>query len=108
MAKLPPYTLAPHNAERYTLVVTYTSREGIDEHEKGQWGEGWPVAAWTDSGEPLVMDHGLLTVDALLERYKKDSDEVGGMCSRPVPGLRVSSSTFDAATTRPVGAARPR
>lgn len=76
MAKLPPYTLVPHNAERFTVVVVHTLREAFDSHEKGPWGAGWPVAAWTDSGEPLVMDRGLLTVDKLLERYREDSDDV--------------------------------
>jgi hypothetical protein len=86
--KLPPYTLVRHDAERYAVVVIYTNRDAIDSHNAGPWAEPWPVAAWTDQGEPLVMDHGLMTIDRLLERYTQDSDDVSWDVrpARGVPG----------------------
>jgi hypothetical protein len=51
--------------------------DGQDIGEPSTWTEGWPVAAFTADGDPIVMaEGGLVTVPELLERYERDCSDV--------------------------------
>ena len=70
MSKLHGLTWAP--ARRFVVVVAYERAEEID-GSRSTWTEGWPVAAFTADGAPIISDTGLLTVPELLERYARDA-----------------------------------
>jgi hypothetical protein len=71
-SKLHGLTWAP--SKRWIVTVAYNEQ---DIGEPSTWTEGWPVAAFTADGYPIVMaEGGLVTVPELLERYERD-----GSCS---------------------------